>query len=263
MVGPRFMGGLGYRALHEFNLAMLAKQGWRLMTNTNSLVYSVLKAKYFRDTDFMNARLSSCSNPSFTWRSVMKAQHLLFQGCRKRVGDGLCIDVWHDKWLPEAPHVVVPRVGTNPPALRVCDLFVPGRKEWNVQLLQSYFDMDDVSRILTIPLAQGPDPDRWIWAQTEDGCFTVSSCYKLAISNAIDIRPQLIGPHSSIWARIWNIEAPEKVKFFAWRACSDTIPVRSRLWERGMHVADVCPLCNRDSESLIHLLRDCPFAQEV
>lgn len=32
MVGPLVCGSLGYKVLKEFNLAMLAKQGWRLMT---------------------------------------------------------------------------------------------------------------------------------------------------------------------------------------------------------------------------------------
>ena len=36
---PKSMGGIGFRELHSFNLAMLAKQGWRLMKNTHSLLY--------------------------------------------------------------------------------------------------------------------------------------------------------------------------------------------------------------------------------
>lgn len=39
-------GGLGYKDLHLFNLAMLARQGWRLVQNPDSLCAQILRAKY-------------------------------------------------------------------------------------------------------------------------------------------------------------------------------------------------------------------------
>ena len=36
---PKLMGGIRFWELHSFNLAMLTKQGWRLMKNTHSLFY--------------------------------------------------------------------------------------------------------------------------------------------------------------------------------------------------------------------------------
>jgi len=40
-------GGLGFRDIHSFNMAMLAKQGWRLVMNPDSLCAQLLKAKYY------------------------------------------------------------------------------------------------------------------------------------------------------------------------------------------------------------------------
>ena len=51
----RERGGLGFRNLEWFNQAMLAKMGWRLLQNENSLVHMVLKAKYFAGGTFMQA----------------------------------------------------------------------------------------------------------------------------------------------------------------------------------------------------------------
>lgn len=56
-------GGLGFKNLRDFNMAMLGKQCWRLITNLDSLVARVYKAKYYAHEDFMNAKLGG--SPSF------------------------------------------------------------------------------------------------------------------------------------------------------------------------------------------------------
>ncbi|KAL8120503.1 hypothetical protein AgCh_017618 [Apium graveolens] len=38
-------GGLGFKKLGEFNMAMLAKQGWRLLNNSNPLVTQLMNAR--------------------------------------------------------------------------------------------------------------------------------------------------------------------------------------------------------------------------
>ena len=76
----KYNGGMGFKQLKQFNLALLAKQGWRLQTNQNSLVYQVLKARYFPQCEFIEASIGN--NPSFTWRSIMSAQSLVREGVR-------------------------------------------------------------------------------------------------------------------------------------------------------------------------------------
>lgn len=56
-------GGMGFCDLHSFNLALLSKQAWRLIYDTNSLFYKVYKARYFQNSSFMMADVGS--NPSF------------------------------------------------------------------------------------------------------------------------------------------------------------------------------------------------------
>lgn len=71
------VGGMGFKKLHYFNLIMLGKQGWRLLSSPNSLVAKVLKAYYFPKTSFVGACVEH--KPSYTWRSIMAAITWLFR----------------------------------------------------------------------------------------------------------------------------------------------------------------------------------------
>lgn len=46
---------MGFKDLKAFNMKLLAKQGWQLKQNLNSLTYRVFKAKYFVAGTFMEA----------------------------------------------------------------------------------------------------------------------------------------------------------------------------------------------------------------
>lgn len=135
MCSPNSDGGLGFKQLKQLNLALLAKQGWRLQTRQNSLVFQVLKTKYFPRCDFINATLGK--NPSYTWRSLLSAQNIVKEGLRWRVGNGEHIWVWGDKWLPMAStHKVVP------PRQNFHDLM------WLI-LMEDQVELDKVVQIVT------------------------------------------------------------------------------------------------------------------
>uniref|UniRef100_A0A803PZ52 Reverse transcriptase domain-containing protein n=1 Tax=Cannabis sativa TaxID=3483 RepID=A0A803PZ52_CANSA len=73
----KFFGGLGFRSLVHHNQAMIAKQAWRVLSNPNSTLAAILKAKYFKHTGFYEARLGH--SPSFTWSSLLWGRDLLSQ----------------------------------------------------------------------------------------------------------------------------------------------------------------------------------------
>lgn len=49
--------GMGFKKLSKFNMALLAKQGWKLNTSPETLLARVMKVKYYPRGNFMSARL--------------------------------------------------------------------------------------------------------------------------------------------------------------------------------------------------------------
>ncbi|KAL5571164.1 hypothetical protein UlMin_020761 [Ulmus minor] len=62
---PKDKGGLGFQNLEGFNKALLVKQGWRLIRSPDSLVRKVLKAFYFPNCSFLEAKLGG--KPSYEY----------------------------------------------------------------------------------------------------------------------------------------------------------------------------------------------------
>ncbi|KAL4302393.1 hypothetical protein GQ457_10G012400 [Hibiscus cannabinus] len=91
-------GGMGFRDMSKFNIAMLAKQGWRIIENLDSLVARLFKAKYYRSSNFLEDPLEF--NPSLVWRSIWCAKGLLQSGLKWRIGSGFNVSIWSDYWLP-------------------------------------------------------------------------------------------------------------------------------------------------------------------
>ena len=71
-------GGMGFRDISAFNLAMLAKQAWRLIHQDQSLFYRVYKARYFPNCNFLLAEFGS--NPSYVWWSLLEARDVIWEG---------------------------------------------------------------------------------------------------------------------------------------------------------------------------------------
>ena len=52
---PKIHGGMGFKDLFAFNLAMLGKQGWKFITEPDSLVARNFKARYFLSASYLTA----------------------------------------------------------------------------------------------------------------------------------------------------------------------------------------------------------------
>lgn len=178
---PKSCGGMGFKKIKQFNMALLAKQGWRLQTKPNSLVCQVLKARYFPHSDFIHASVGN--NPSYTWQSILAAQLIVREGLRWRVGNGRSTRIWEDKWLPTAPthKVCSPRLFLDPDT-RVCELIKPEFDSWNSEVIDALFYPHEAEVIKGLPLSARCPSDKIIWAASSNGLFSVRSTYSLAVN---------------------------------------------------------------------------------
>lgn len=77
---------------------------------------------------------------------------LLKKGSRWRVSDGRSINFWNDPWLRDQANMKVETpMMEDFSNLIVSDLFMPGTKRWNVDLLKEIFHECDVMAICSIP----------------------------------------------------------------------------------------------------------------
>lgn len=172
------LGGLGFRNLEAFNLSMLGKQGWKLLSDSSSLFTRILKAKYFSRLDFLDATLGH--NPSYTWRSLWSTQSLLTLGHRWKIGDGSKINVWSMPWIR---NLLSLKPSTSPPLhqhdLTVNSLLSADFNSWDTTLVQSLFNDAEAAAILSTPLFARSSSDIRIWKVTVDGTYTVKSAYRI------------------------------------------------------------------------------------
>lgn len=166
--------------VHEYNnaAALLAKQTWRLLTEPNSLSSKVLKARYFTHENFLDAKIGS--NPSYVWRSIIYTLTLIRNRVRRRIGSGLQVNIWNDRWLPDLNN---PFIETNcSPVLAqaiVNSLRITPDDSWDIDLIKDLFSERDQNLILSIPLSGRTCDDVWMWVDDNKGLYTVKSDSKL------------------------------------------------------------------------------------
>jgi len=169
MTQPKFIGGLGFRDIEMFNLALLARQAWRILIKSNSLRACLLKSIYFPSGDFLKATIEG--NSSKTWRAICDGLDVLKQGIIKRIGDGESTSIWDCNWLPRTGLMrPLCTLKPNPPS-QVSELIDHTSMSWKTDIFQEFFIPMDSEKISRIPLSQRKQDDCWAWHTLSKWCF--------------------------------------------------------------------------------------------
>ena len=171
---------MGFRNLQAFNLAMLAKQAWRIIINPNSIISRIYKAKYFPYSDLINSKLGC--NPSFAWWSIHNSIEVIKKGTRWHVGNGKMIHIWEDRWMPtpSTHKVISPLPHHFDDFPMVSALIDPDTRRWKADLVRRTFLPFEANTILNLPISFSL-PEDIIWIGNKRGEFTVKSIYYIAL----------------------------------------------------------------------------------
>ncbi|KAM1981594.1 hypothetical protein ACFX15_038069 [Malus domestica] len=259
-------GGMGFRNLYAFNLAVLAKQEWRILQDPESLTARLFKAKYHPYSSFWDASVASSS--SYCWSSILKARIVLEKGSRWLIGDGAFVRVWKDQLVPR-PSIFRP-ITQLPPSrenMLVYELIDEARRMWCETGLSAYFEEEDMEHIRALPISHRLPPDKLVWHYTDMGQSKVKSAYGVAWDY---VKPPFLSAFSSalggnpftpLWNATWQAGVPPKVRNMIWRTCQDIIPTKENLSKRGVGSDLLCVLCRGEPEMVVHVLKDCLFAR--
>jgi hypothetical protein len=244
---PNKKGGMGFRDLHTFNMAMLAKQSWRLISKPETLCAKILKAKYYPHCSLLNAGPKKGS--SYTWQSILAGLRTFKRGHVWRIGSGEKVNIWEDHWIPTSPtRKVITRRGQI--LYKTVDhLIDPNTNLWDEDLIRMLFLQVDAERILRIPLSAQLEEDFVAWHLTKSYSFSVKSAYYSEWNHCNGRRLNRVdeqGPASlnPVWDILWKLKIPSKIKIFVWKALRGTIPGMAILADRHIPVSPQCLVCS-------------------
>lgn len=187
-----------------------------------------------------------------------------------RVGNGKNIDIWCDPWIPRgSTRRVISQRGNNL-ITKVSELINPITNKWDEELVMQTFSPEDTRIILQIPI-QDHLEDFTAWHYDKKGIFSVKSAYKVAMDCAArESRSGLTSTSSAAeedggfdWRKPWSMPLPNKVFHFLWRLATNSLPLRTKLQNRGMKVDTRCPICYRLDVDEGHCFIQCKKVKEI
>ncbi|CAB4310240.1 unnamed protein product [Prunus armeniaca] len=259
-------GGMGFRDLLCFNLAMLTKIGWRILRNPNSLLARLLQEKYYVQSDFMHV---VCGRKvSWGWKGILQGRRILEAGLRWRIGNGENVCIQQDRWLPTPSPSMVHSQHPDMP-LMVHELIDQNMRCWDMDLVNRCFNPNEAKCISTIPISRWGCPDKKVWHYTSHGGYTVRSGYAVALTlrRNGELGRKAEGESSQgdkqrrIWKSIWGLQVPPKIRTFLWKCCRNVLAVKENLLHWGIDVETTCALCGQEGESQVHVFFKCEFAR--
>ena len=167
------------------------------------------------------------------------------------VGRDSDLSLWYSNWLKKGPlrSLVQGPLSREASSMKVKEFLLDTGWNWDAT---SYELPEDIRLMIrATPLAfTSRGRDKLVWNGTSQGVFDLKSAYKLSMSS------EESQPYSASW--VWKVDTLPIIKYFLWMCGHNSIGVKSGLVKRGVLEDDCCPICHEESETILHVLWDCP-----
>jgi hypothetical protein len=126
----------------------------------------------------------------------------------------------------------------------ISDFIRAGTTQWNLEALQSVFDVASVYEISKIRISSTSQP-RFLWTFSTSGKFSSKSAY-LEIKKSQDDLSVLPVVSPDFWKKIWKLNLNDRLRLFLWKIAWNILPTRERLNPvfSSLDSLSNCPLCN-------------------
>ena len=194
----------------------------------------------------------------------MKNSNVVELGACWSITKGGNIQIWNSPWIPSSPSFK-PKPNVNLvelPTFFVADLFLPGSKVWNVDLLHDLFYPSTVQKILQIHVPFTNLGDNWSWMPSSSGNFSVKSAKEVSFIPSSQLSPLTV----AAWQALSSLKLQARLKHPLSKIAWDILPSKANIgrfvfYEDGN--AWVCPFCKGPLETLPYIFLDCVLAKAL
>ena len=177
-------------------------------------------------------------------------------GAKWIIGRDSELNFWMDNWAPQGPiqNLVQGPLNKDEGMLKIKDVI--SANGWNWDKISLELPLRIKMEVQATPYALAArSEDRLAWSNNSHRKFDLKSAHKLATSSD---ECQDFKGH---W--IWKSKIIPRIQFFVWKCFYNSIGVKVCLASRGINLDPLCPQCREESETIIHMLRDCWKSKET
>lgn len=248
---PRKFGGLGLRSARNINTAFMMKIGWNLCVRKDAMWVRILRSKYKCGTNSI-PRVQTSKPGSNMWRGICRNWNLVKENLAWRIGDGNFVNSWIDPWVPNVRNLE--ELSNSPlspnEVVESVNKFVTASGQWNWNRFRNRIPYQIVDRIrIILPPSEVAGNDSLAWNDSADGSFTTAQAYKSLLDPTLLI-------NSDIFPCIWRMQCPERMRMFLWKTAHGIL-MTTNVRRRGFSISDLCPICQHEPETPLHMFRDC------